>query len=246
MPRTPAKAIRKKLQPSLEDEVQAALTWLKRHSTKHTLKGMAGYGLPSDNAFGVSVSDIHVLAKKLGRNHLLASALWKTGCYEARMLACFVDEPGRVTPGQMDRWCRDFDNWGICDTACFHLFDRTPFAWEKARHWSTSPSEFIKRAAYALMASLVAHDKAASDAQFLALLPLIEKGAHDDRKFVKKAVNWALRAIGKHSLALNAAALAVARRLASSKEASCRWVGKDALRELAGSKVRARLNRRAR
>jgi 3-methyladenine DNA glycosylase AlkD len=246
MPRTPAKAIRKTMEPTPEDEAQAAIAWLKRHSTRRTLEGMARYGIPSDNAFGVSVADIHALAKKLGRNHLLAAALWKNGCYEARMLACFVDEPERVTTGQMDRWCRNFDSWAICDTACFHLFDRTPFAWEKARQWSTSPSEFVKRAAFALMASLVAHDKAARDTQFLALLPLIEQGAHDERNFVKKAVNWALRAIGKHSSTLNAAAVKVASRLASSKESACRWVGKDALRELASPKVCSRLIRRAR
>jgi DNA alkylation repair enzyme len=116
MPRTPAKALRKNVEPSLENEVRAAITWLKRHSTRRTLEGMARYGIPSDNAFGVSVADIRALAKKLGRNHLLAAALWKTGCYEARMLACFVDEPERVTTGQMDRWCRGFDSWAICDT----------------------------------------------------------------------------------------------------------------------------------
>jgi 3-methyladenine DNA glycosylase AlkD len=242
----PAKAVTKKVQPSLEDEVQVALTWLKRHSTKRTFEGMARYGIPSDNALGVSVGDIRLLSKKLGRNHLLAAALWKTACYEARMLACFVDEPARVTPGQMDRWCRSFDSWAICDTACFHLFDRTPFAWQKAREWSASPREFVKRAAFALMASLVAHDKAARDAEFLALLPLIEQGAHDERNFVKKAVNWALRTIGKHSPALNVAALAVARRLAASKEVACRWVGKDALRELSSPSVRSRLTRRGR
>jgi len=232
-----------RIDSSVENEVQAAVTWLKRHSTKRTLEGMARYGLPSENALGVSVSDLHLLAKKLGRNHLLAVALWKTGCYEARMLACFVDEPERVTTAQMDRWCRDFDNWGICDTACFHLFDRTSFAWDKARQWSSSPSEFIKRAGFALMASLVAHDKSARDPQFLALLPLIEEGARDERNFVKKAVNWALRTIGKHSLNLNKAAVTTAKRLAASKEASPRWVGKDALRELASPKVRARLTR---
>ena len=159
------------------------------------------------------------------------------------MLACFVDEPERVTAAQMDRWCRDFDNWGICDTACFHLFDRTSFAWDKARQWSKSPSEFIKRAGFALMASLVAHDKSARDPQFLALLPLIEEGARDERNFVKKAVNWALRTIGKHSLNLNKVAVTTAKRLAASKEAAPRWVGKDALRELASPKVRARLSR---
>jgi len=245
MPRAPAKATRKEAQPALADqvEVESALTWLKRHATRHTLEGMARYGLPSDNALGVSVGDIRLLAKRLGKNHELAAALWKTGVYEARMLTSFVDEPDRVTAAQMDRWCRDFDNWGICDTVCFHLFDRTPFAWEKARQWSTSPHEFVKRAGFALMASLVVHDKAAPGPRFLAFLPLIEQGAQDERNFVKKAVNWALRCIGKRDLALNAAAIAVSKRLSQSKEASCRWVGKDALRELAGPKVHARLAR---
>jgi len=243
MARAPAKATTKKAQPSLADEVESVLTWLKRHATKHTLEGMARYAIPSDNALGVSVADIRVLAKRLGKNHDLAAALWKTGVYEARMLTSFVDEPSRVTSAQMERWCRDFDSWGICDTLCFHLFDRTPFAWEKARQWSTSPREFVKRAGFALMASLVVHDKAAPGPRFLAFLPLIEQGAHDERNFVKKAVNWALRCIGKRNPALNLAAIAVARRLALSKEASCRWVGKDALRELTSPKVRSRLAR---
>ncbi len=241
--RTSGKATIKKADGSLEDEVQSALTWLKRHATKRTRDGMARYGIPSDNALGVSVADIRTLAKRLGRNHELAAALWKTGVYEARMLTSFVDEPGRVTAAQMDRWCRDFDNWAICDTLCFHLFDKTPFAWEKAREWSNSPREFVKRAGFALMASLVVHDKAAPGPRFLAFLPLIEQGAHDERNFVKKAVNWALRTIGKRDLALNKAALEVSRRLAQSEEAACRWVGKDALRELASPKVRARLGR---
>lgn len=228
---------------SLEAEVQSALTWLKRHATKRTREGMARYGLPSDNALGVSVADIRLLGKQLGRNHELAAALWKTGCYEARMLTSFVDEPGRVTSAQMDRWCRDFDNWGICDTLCFHLFDRTPFAWKKAVQWPASHREFVKRAGFALMASLVVHDKAAPGPRFLAFLPLIEQGAQDERNFVKKGVNWALRCIGKRDPALNLAAIAVAKRLALSKEASCRWVGKDALRELASPKVRSRLAR---
>lgn len=243
MPRAPAKATRKRRQHSLEDEVELALTWLKRHATKRTREGMARYGIPSDNALGVSVADIRLLAKRLGRNHELAAALWDTGVYEARMLTSFVDEPERVTPAQMNRWCRDFDSWAICDTLCFHLFDRTPFAWEKARQWSASSREFVKRAGFALMASLVVHNKAVPGPRFLALLPLIEQGAHDERNFVKKAVNWALRCIGKRDPALNLAAIAVAKRLAMSKEASCRWVGKDALRELAGPKVRSRLAR---
>jgi 3-methyladenine DNA glycosylase AlkD len=243
MPRTAAKATRKKPPHTLDEGVESALTWLKRHATKRTREGMARYGIPSDNALGVSVADIRLLAKQLGRNHELAAALWDTGVYEARMLTAFVDEPGRVTPAQMIRWCRDFDSWAICDTLCFHLFDRTPFAWEKARQWAASPREFVKRAGFALMASLVVHDKTAPGPRFLAFLPLIEQGATDERNFVKKAVNWALRCIGKRDMALNAAALALAKRLAQSEKASCRWVGKDALRELASPNVRARLAR---
>jgi len=243
MPRALAKATRKKAQPALADEVESALTWLKRHATRHTLEGMARYAIPSDNALGVSVADIRLLAKRLGKNHELAAALWDTGVYEARMLTAFVDEPKKVTRTQMDRWCRDFDSWGICDGLCFHLFDKTPFAWEKARQWSASPREFVKRAGFALMASLVVHDKAAPGPRFLDFLPLIEQGARDERNFVKKAVNWALRCIGKRDLALNAAAIAVSKHLAQSKEASCRWVGKDALRELTSAKVLARLRR---
>ena len=239
--RTAAKVTRKKAESSLEDEVQSALKWLKQHSTRRTERALRG--THPRLRLGVSVADIRLLARQLGRKHELAAALWETGCYEARMLTAFVGEPGRVTAAQMDRWCRDFDNWAICDTLCFHLFDRTPFAWKKARQWSASPHEFVKRPGFALMASLVVHDKAAPGPRFLAFLPLIEQGAHDERNFVKKAVNWALRTVGKRDSALNVAALAVSKRLARSEEASCRWVGKDALRELASPKVRARLVR---
>jgi 3-methyladenine DNA glycosylase AlkD len=231
----PAKA------PSLDDEVGSAITWLKRHSTKRTLDGMARYAIPSDNALGVSVADIRVLAKRLGRNHELAAGLWDTGVYEARMLTSFVDEPARVTPAQMDRWCRDFDNWGICDTLCFHLFDRTPHAWDKVSKWSSWKDEFGKRAGFALLWGLTVHDKQAGDERFTKGLVLIERAASDDRNFVKKAVNMALRAIGKRNSALNAAAVAVARRLADSAEPAARWVGKDALRELTSPGVSRRL-----
>lgn len=219
--------------PPLEKQVQSALRWLKRHSTRRTLEGMARYAIPSDNALGVSVADIRVLAKQLGRHHQLAAALWETGCYEARMLTAFVDDPARVTPAQMDRWARDFDNWGICDTLCFHLFDRTPHAWAKVAEWSEKRGEFVRRAAFALLASLAGHDKGASDQRFIEGLVLIEQAATDERNFVKKAVNWALRGIGRRNPALNVRAVKVARRLADSPHASARWVGKDALREFA-------------
>lgn len=221
------------------------LTWLERRGNRRTVEGMAGYGIQATRAFGVPMGTLLSLRKRLGKDHALAIALWESGWYEARLLAALVGDPQRVTRRQMNAWAADFENWGDCDTVCFHLFDRTPFAWEKARQWSTSPREFVKRAAFALMACLALHDKAAPDESFLAFLPLIEEGARDERNFVKKGVNWALRAIGRRTRALNAAALKVAKRLALSEEAACRWVGKDALRELASPKVRARLARRA-
>lgn len=242
---TPART-KKKSKGTLEDDVQSVLAWLERTGTKANREGMARYAIPSDKAYGVSVGALRQHAKRLGRSHELAAALWETDRYEARMLATFIDEPARVTAEQMDRWCRDFDSWAICDTACFHLFDRTPYAWRKARQWATAKPEFVRRAGFALMASLVGHDKKASDDAFIELLPLMEQGAYDERNFVKKGVNWALRSLGKRSVALNEAAVIVARRLAESDAPAARWVGKDALRELASPAVRKRLARRAR
>jgi 3-methyladenine DNA glycosylase AlkD len=187
------------------------------------------------------MSNIQVLARRLGRDHDLAAALWKTGWYEARLLTAFVDEPDKVTAAQMDRWCRDFDNWGIADTLCFHLFDRTPHAWAKVTKWSTARDEYVKRTAFALLASLAGHDRTATDAQFVASLALIERAASDDRNFVKKGVSWALRRIGRRNAALNKAAVTLSRRLAASDEPAARWIGKDALRELTSPKVVARL-----
>ncbi len=222
-------------------EVAAVLASLKRLATKKVRDGMARYAIPSENALGVSVGAMRTLAKKLGRNHELAAGLWETGCYEARMMAAFTDDPAMITPAQMDRWCNEFDSWAICDTVCFALFDRTPHAWKKVKQWAKSKQEFVKRGAFALLASLVAHDKQASDEQFAEGLALIEIAADDDRNFVKKGVNWALRCIGKRNLALNAAAIAVAQRLAESTNAAARWVGKDALRELSSAAVARRL-----
>ena len=228
----------------LKVEVASVLTWLKKHSSARNREGMARFGLPSDNAFGVSVADIRQLAKRLGRNHELALALWDTGVYEARMLTTFVDEPSRVTPSQMDRWCRDFDSWGICDALCFHLFDKTPHAWKKIAKWSDARAEFVKRASFALLASVALHDKTAADKPFLDSFPLIERAATDDRNFVKKAVSWALRGIGKRNAALNSAAVKLARRLADSTHPAARWTGKDALRDLATPATLRRMKRR--
>ena len=225
----------------IKKQAKAAVAELKRLGTRKTREGMARYAIPSDNAFGVPMGQIHQLAKCLGRNHELAQALWDTGWYEARMLAAFVDEPDRVTAAQMDRWCRDFDSWAICDTACFHLLDRTPHAWRKVKAWSSRQGEFARRAAFALLWGLTVHDKAADDEPFAEGLLLVQRAAADERNFVKKAVNMALRAIGKRSPSLHAAALAVSQRLAASPDATARWVGKDALRELTSPAVARRL-----
>jgi len=225
-------------------DVAYALEWLERRGTKKNRDGMARYGIVADKVFGVSMGTMQSLAKELGRDHKLSEALWKTGWYEARMLASLVGEPDRVTPAQMERWARSFDNWAVCDTATFVLWDRTPHAWGKVREWSGRKEEFVKRAAFAMLASLTVHDKQAPDAPYLAGLKLIEREAVDDRNFVKKAVNWALRSIGKRSRLLNQAAIDVARRLAESPESAPRWVGKDALRELTSAAVQKRVKER--
>ena len=230
----------------VEDEVEAILAWLKRQGSKRNREGMARYAIRSPKIFGVSVATLRQKAKLLGRDHELAGALWSTGWYEARMLASLVDEPARVTPAQMDRWSRDFDNWAICDTVCFHLFDRTPHAWRKVAAWSRRTDEFVKRAAFALLASLAAHDKRAPDAAFLKSLPLVERAAADERNFVKKSVSWALRATGNRSYALRAEAMALARRLAASPDASPRWIGKDAVKDLSSPATARRLAARSR
>lgn len=209
------------------------VAWLRRTGTAANRAGMARYAIPSDRAFGVPVGVMQKEAKRLGRDHALAAALWATGWYEARMMAAFLDEPERVTPGQMDRWCRDFDSWAICDTVCLHLFDRTPHGYAKVGQWTKRRGEFQKRGGYALLAALALHDKAGGDRPFLDGLRLIERDAGDERNFVTKGINWALRAIGRRpSPALRRAAIATAERLAASADPAPRWVGRDALRQI--------------
>jgi 3-methyladenine DNA glycosylase AlkD len=216
---------------------RAAMRMLEEKSTQKDRDNLARFGIAATKPFGVSMSNLQAIAKSLGRNHELAEALWQTGRYEARMLATLVDQPSLVTSAQMERWCREFDNWGICDTACFFLFDRTPHAWGKVTKWAGRREEFIKRAAFALLASLAVHDKKSGDGPFLDAMPLIEQAATDERNFVKKGVSWALRVTGRRSPALNKAAIGVSRRLAASTDTSARWIGKGALRELTGPVV---------
>lgn len=215
-----------------QPDPEAVLARLKKLGSQKVRDGMARFAIPSTNAFGIPVGILRQEGKRLGRSPALASALWESGWYEARMLAVFVDDPAAVTSAQMDRWCRDFDNWAICDTACFHLFDRSPHAWKKVRPWAKLSGEFQKRAAFALLWSLAVHDRKADDALFREHMKLIERESGDARNFVKKAVNMALRAIGKRRSGLRADCVALAQRLADADDATARWNGRDALREL--------------
>ena len=214
------------------------LAALERQGSKKAHEEMATrYGVVVKKAWGVPMSAMQRVARGLGKDHELALALWDTGWYEARMVAAYVDDPALVTPAQMDRWCRDFDNWGIVDTICFVLFDRTPHAFAKAVAWSRKREEFEKRAGFVLMACLALHDKKSGDEAFLPFLPLAERAADDDRNFVRKGVSWALRAIGRRSLALHAATMNLARDLAESADATPRSLGKEVRRELMSPKV---------
>ena len=235
---------RKKTSP-LDEHCDAIIAKLKRLGSKKGLAALDRFAITADKAFGCSMPQIQGIAKETGKDHALAQALWDTGWYDARLLAAFVDDPAQVTSQQMDAWVNDLDNWAICDTICFHLFDKTPHAWKKLAPWSKLKPEYAKRSAFALVWGLSVHDKQATDAQFMKALALIEKSAGDERNFVKKAVNMALRAIGKRNNTLHAAALATAERLAASDVPTARWNGKDALRELKSASVARRLAKKA-
>jgi 3-methyladenine DNA glycosylase AlkD len=231
---------------SIDDRVAEVLSWLKERGSRANANGVARFGIVSQHLFGVSIADLRLLARQLGRDHDLALSLWETGWHEARMLTAFVDEPSRVTSRQMDRWVQDFDNWAICDGLCFHLFDRTKFAWAKVAKWAPRREEFVRRAAFALLAGLALHDKAAADESFVRLLPLIRSAAGDDRNFVKKGVSWALRVIGSRNEPLHREALALAQQLAASADRTARWVGNDAVRDLSRPLILSRVAARSR
>lgn len=239
---------------SLNRRVTEILDEARALGSEANRAGMARYGIKVDHAFGVSVYELRWIAKGLGKSHELALALWKSGNHEGRLLACFVDDPAQVTATQMDSWARDFDSWDICDQATTSLFDQSRHAWKKAVEWAGRKPEWIRRGGFSLMAGLAVHDKRAGDDAFQALFPLIEAAAFDDRNFVKKAVNWALRNIGKRNRALNRAAIACAERIRDSANhraggerggdpptRAARWVAVDALRELTSAKRQAGL-----
>jgi 3-methyladenine DNA glycosylase AlkD len=207
--------------------------------------GMARFGIrPRTRVLGISMVTLRKLARELGRDHAVAGALWRSGIHEARVLATIVDEPTRVTEAQAERWVRSLDSWDVCDQLCGNLLWGAPFALAKAVAWSERDAEFVKRAGFALMASLAVHDKAAPDRTFERLLPIIRREATDDRNFVKKAVNWALRQIGKRNERLRQKAIATAERIATIDSRAARWIASDALRELRGP-VRAKRARSA-
>jgi 3-methyladenine DNA glycosylase AlkD len=214
------------------------LAELRSMGSEKNRTGMARYGIKVENAFGVSVYQLRKVAKRLGNDHALALALWATGNHEARLLACFVDDPTAVTERQLEAWARDFDSWDICDQATTSLFDLSAHAWGKAVQWAARDEEWVRRAGFTLMAGLAVHDKSATDQAFCKLLPVIARGAWDPRNFVKKAVNWALRQIGKRNPRLRRAAIAEARRIRRIDSSSARWIAADALRELAGRSSR--------
>ena len=204
-------------------------------------EGMARYGINVANAYGVSVYTLREIGKEIGKDHELALQLWASGIHEARLLACLIDRPDMITEEQLESWAKDFDSWDVCDVCCGHLFDRTAVAYRKAQEWSEREEEFVKRAGFALMAALSVHDKKAADEDFIKLLPLIKKHATDERNYVKKAVNWALRQIGKRNWNLNKMAIKTAEEIKQLDSKSARWIASDAIRELTGDKVQKKL-----
>ena len=206
--------------------------------------GMARYGIDISRALGISVTELRRLARDLGHDHDLAAALWASGVHEARILASLVDEPARVSHAQMDAWVADLNSWDVCDAVCGNLFDRTPFALDKAVEWSGREPEFEKRAGFSLMARSAVHRKDLPDAAFASLLPLIRERSADDRNYVKKAVSWALRQIGKRSAGLNTKAIRTAEQIERMEARSSRWIARNALRELRSEAVQARLRTR--
>ncbi|MCU0641408.1 MAG: DNA alkylation repair protein [Candidatus Margulisbacteria bacterium] len=213
-------------------KIKEIVALLKKQENPRNIAGMARFGIRAKNTLGISIPVLRALAKKIGKDHQLAFQLWRTEIHEARLLAGFIADPKLVTAKQMDSWVRDFDSWDICDQVCSNLFDKTPWAYQKAKQWVKDKREYVRRAGFVMMAVMSVHDKKATDKQFRPFFPLIVKYSTDERNFVKKAVNWALRQIGKSKPGLQKTAVALAKKLAASDSKAARWNGKDALREL--------------
>lgn len=224
--------------------VDRILSRLKALSNPKNVAGMARFGINPNNTYGVSIPALRAMAKEVGKNHILAQGLWDSGVHEARILAGFIDEPRLVSEKQMEKWVKDFDSWDVCDQVCSGLFDKTAFAYPKAVEWCGRKEEFVKRAGFVLMACLSVHDKKAKNEVFLSLLPLIKREAIDERNFVRKAVNWALRQIGKRNPNLNKRAIRLAEEIKEIDSKSARWVALDALRELQDTRLQERLRKK--
>lgn len=229
----------------LAKQVDVVLAELSALGSNDGRAGMARFGIHTEKALGVSMAAARPLARKCRRQHDLAAGLWATGIHEARILAALVDDPKLVTRKQMDAWAAEFNSWDLCDQACMKLFAKTPYVAEKAVRWARDEREFVRRAAFATIAGYAVGAKRAADDEFLPFLTLVEAHATDPRNFVKKAVNWALRQIGKRSIGLHGPALALAEKLAVSDDKTARWIGKDAARELSDPRQIARIARRA-
>jgi len=215
---------------------------LKSLANPRNLEGMARFGISSKNTLGISIYDLRPLAKQIGKNHKLSLELWDSGIHEARILASYIDEPEKVTEKQMEKWVSSFDSWDVCDQVCSSLFDQTPFVWKKLEEFTKRKEEFVKRTGFTLMACLAVHDKKAQDKDFIKLLPIIKRESTDERNFVKKAVNWALRQIGKRNKNLNKEALKVAKEILKTEDKTAKWIASDALRELNSNSVQKRLS----
>ena len=220
------------------DQIMKKLYSMK---SQKNVEGMARYGINPNNNLGVSIYKLRPIAKENGKDHDLALQLWDSGIHDARLLACFIENPDKVTSKQMDSWAEDFDSWDICDQACTSLFDQTHFAWKKIFEWAERDEEFVKRGAFSLIAGLSVHDKKADDEKFEQLFPLIVKHSNDERNYVKKAVNWALRNIGKRNIHLNKKAIKVAKEIKKIDSKTARWIANDAIRELTSEKIKQRL-----
>jgi len=217
---------------------------LRALGEQRNVDGMARFGIRAKVVYGVAKPKMDELAHRIGKDHDLSLELWATGVHDARILAGMIDEPSRVTAAQMERWVRHFDNWDVCDGTCCHLFVFAAPAWAKAVEWSRRKKEFEKRAGFALMAYLAYRDKSAPDAKYRRLFPIIQREAHDERNFVKKAVNWALRNVGKRNKRLNGEAIRAAERIRRQDSSAARWIAADALRELKSEAVQRRLQRK--
>jgi len=214
---------------------------IKSLANSKNVEGMARFGINPTNTYGVSIPILRKMVREIGKDHELALEFWETGIHEARMLACFIDRPDMVTEEQLESWVKNFDSWDVCDQCCGNLFDRTRFAHKKAVEWCVREEEFVRRAGFVLMACLAVHDKKAGDQAFIEFLPLIKTHAGDERNYVKKAVNWALRQIGKRNQNLNEVAIKTAEEIRQMDSRSARWIASDALRELTGDAVQKKL-----